>query len=81
MKNKCGTCHLCCEVFMLNVSDVPDDGREFFETWGCVIGDNCSGGTVLKLHHPCQYLTKEGCSIYKKRPKFCREYKCESILT
>ena len=64
---------------MLNVSDIPEEGRKFFKTWGCGVGKNDAGGMVLQLHHPCQYLSPKGCTIYKKRPQFCREYKCKRL--
>lgn len=34
------------------------------------------GGSKRVLTHPCRYLDGCECSIYKSRPKICRDYAC-----
>jgi Fe-S-cluster containining protein len=76
--NKCGNCKTCCEFFMVTLTDVPDEAKEFFKTWG-VLMEETGNTTLLKIYSPCQHLTENGCSIYKKRPKYCREFRCNEI--
>lgn len=76
MKNKCGTCHTCCEWFLVTLTDVPDDAVEFFETWGAIV-EKTGDCSLLKIYSPCKHLKKDGCDIYSKRPQFCKDYNCK----
>ena len=74
-KDNCNGCHLCCEYFLITLTDVPDDALEFFETWGIVVDDQ-GESKLLKIFSPCQHLTENGCNIYEQRPQHCREWFC-----
>ena len=76
MDDKCGGCHLCCTYFLINLTDVPEDALTFYKTWG-IEYDQDENNTLLKIISPCRHLTETGCGIYKDRPLYCREFRCE----
>lgn len=79
MKNKCGDCHLCCEYFTIELTDVPQEALDYYSTWGISV-QKVENKHVLAIYSPCKNLTEIGCSIYKKRPVYCREFNCGRIV-
>ncbi len=75
---KCKDCHLCCEYFIIPLSDIPDDIEEFFRVWGVTIVKD-GESAVLKIYSPCQHLRAKGCAIYEKRPEYCRKFECDVL--
>lgn len=76
--NKCGECKTCCEFFIISLEDVPEDYKEFCRTWGILLEEQ-GNKTLLKIYSPCKNITNNGCLIYKKRPKYCRDFRCNEL--
>lgn len=75
-RNSCGDCHLCCEYFTINMSDVPADAIAFWREWGAIADRQSGDDYLLKIFSPCRHLRKDGCEIYDRRPQFCRDFRC-----
>ncbi len=74
----CVECQECCK-WLTFVLDVPD--REYFtevyEARGCEVTKDKVGDNriIVKVPQVCQHLVEGvGCTIYEKRPRFCRAY-------
>lgn len=67
----CLECMACCQnIGFISSGPIAD----FMETWGYEMKELANGEFAAILHHPCQYITDKGCSIYDLRPLFCRGY-------
>ncbi len=65
----CGDCRLCCTNELVQVG-WDENGFEL------------RPGTrflAMKDNKECVYLRPEGCSVYERRPKVCREFDCRYL--
>lgn len=74
----CLRCHECCKQLPISMKYEPNSEAfkqmsEFFRAHGCE-ARVIHGTYVISIPHVCQYLTTEGCTIYKERPQVCRNY-------
>jgi len=80
MNKICKTCDgRCCKTFDYVAID-PDDKNEVkrLTKLGADItfdGDEC----VMNVQGGCQFLKKNRCSIYRKRPRACKKWRCEKL--
>jgi Fe-S-cluster containining protein len=67
----CIKCQLCCKVlhFPVSTGAVP-----FYEARGIKVIDDPEVGLFIEVPQSCHHLTKNGCSIYDKRPVACRVF-------
>lgn len=71
----CLTCLECCKNLAIpfDYHKLSEDEIKFYKMRGIeFITTNKSPYMIFNL--PCSMLTDKGCSIYKDRPKICREY-------
>ncbi len=47
---------------------------EFYEARGFQVARLEEDAIVLSIEQTCPHLTPEGCDIYERRPKVCKEY-------
>jgi len=68
----CIDCQVCCHYLTIPVGKFDKDYIEFYKNFGL---DMLEDDRVYLFVVPCscQYITKEGCSIYENRPKVCRQ--------
>lgn len=66
----CKKCQECCKwlTFYLSVEFLTKF-KDIYLVRGCKIHDD-----ILYVNAPCQHLTSKGCSIYHRRPLYCRIY-------
>lgn len=72
----CIQCRKCCNDVQIDTGYENDDreAAEFYKKRGFKIVKGDDGYISLEIAFPCPQLGPEGCSIYSKRPKVCREY-------
>lgn len=86
MAKKCNKCGICCKLFLINLNGAEYKSRRYktmFEKFGII--ENFSkakkyGINILAQNEDngCVYLKNNSCSIYKDRPRVCREFFCTS---
>lgn len=71
----CLQCMECCKVLAFPALYCTSNRNfvEFYRARECAIIATDSLPTVI-VESVCPKLTEEGCSIYNKRPRWCREY-------
>lgn len=79
MLNVCIKCQRCCkEIAIYSMWQKQDDNIEsvieFYNARGFQTYFENGYLTISHQNFPCPNLTKQGCKIYSKRPKVCREY-------
>ncbi len=74
----CLECQKCCRS--VSVYTHPDfydcaakEVLQFYKMRGIGVQKD-KGAIMLTFPFPCQHLTSDGCGIYEKRPRICREY-------
>jgi len=79
-KSLCSKCTgLCCRYFALPI-ETPEDKEDYDDIrwYLCHKGITIfveDGDWYINIKNVCKYLTKNyACSIYKKRPRICRQY-------
>ena len=75
----CLSCLKCCRELSIYTHPVlyscpAEDIVEFYEARGFHVVRLEEDAVVLSIAHACPHLTPEGCDIYERRPKVCREY-------
>jgi len=88
MADKCSQCSLCCYLFLVNLTEEEYRSGKYstqFEEFGLIDGFRkaaaCGANTLKqKEDGSCIYLREKKCSIYRVRPKVCREFFCTSKL-
>jgi len=81
----CSQCGLCCQLFLINLSEVEYRSREYqtifsdlalFEDFDAAA--SC-GANILGQHTDgsCIYLAEGKCSIHERRPQVCRNFFCK----
>ncbi len=74
----CIKCQACCKKFCMEVNGdakTLELMAEFLQTWGFIIYPSEDDKYFYAIiNHPCKHITKEGCSIYLKRPLYCKTY-------
>ena len=86
MSNKCDMCGLCCQLFLINLSEAEyRSGRykTIFEEFGLTenfVEAKKYGLNLLAQteNGSCIYLVDNTCSIHEWRPKVCRGFFCTS---
>ncbi len=73
----CGTCDACCRDF--DEIFLTDEEAPKYEHIICEEGKNAGRPTLARKDDHCHYLTEEGCSVYKDRPKNCRQFDCRAL--
>ena len=77
MKKECKKCGKCCRFMAIWFYKKPN--KEYIR-WANlhkkveIIKEN--NGWQLRFESKCSKLKNNRCSIYKNRPKLCKEYKC-----
>lgn len=71
----------CCKTLVIpfHYYKLGEDDIKFYKMRGTEF-ITTDKGPFMVLPFPCPYLTDEGCSIYKNRPKICREYDGREVL-
>ena len=72
-KKLCLKCQACCKVLYIPTSFPRKEDLEFYKARGVTFG-NIKGVLHAIIPSVCPQLTKEGCSIYDKRPEACMYY-------
>lgn len=72
----CRTCGLCCNGMLFDYVPVIDDEVDRLADLGFVVRRSADGSA--RFDHPCAKFCGE-CSIYEKRPRSCRSYRCELL--
>ncbi|MEJ2697797.1 MAG: YkgJ family cysteine cluster protein [Candidatus Sulfobium sp.] len=74
----CMECQKCCRnIAVYTHPDFYDcsakEVADFYEMRGAGVREE-NGALLLSFPFPCPHLTPDGCAIYEKRPRHCREY-------
>lgn len=71
----CLKCMECCKALAVQAPYCIDNKEfvEFYQARGCSIIATKSL-PIIVIDNPCPHLTERGCSIYHKRPEWCRLY-------
>lgn len=73
---KCKVCGGCCKnMFIWIGKDCDKDYLRWIRLHGIKV-KKIDGYYAMQLKIKCQKLKNNRCSIYKNRPKLCREYSC-----
>ena len=88
MVNNCSNCGFCCRLFLINLTEEEYKSGKFktqLEEFGLIENFQSAascGANILKKkkNGSCVYLKDNSCSIYRIRPKVCREFFCTSKL-
>ena len=86
MEDKCLRCGVCCELFMINLTEKEYKSGNYktqFEMFGLVEdfdeAEMCGANIIeQKEDGSCFYLKEGKCSIHKTRPESCRKFFCTS---
>lgn len=72
----CIQCRKCCHDVQIDTGYENDDreAAEFYGMRGFKVVRGDDGYLSVEMAFPCPQLGPEGCKIYPKRPKVCREY-------
>ena len=75
----CLSCLKCCRELSIYTHPVlyscpAEDIVEFYEARGFHVVRLEEDAVVLTIGQTCPHLTPDGCDIYERRPKVCREY-------
>jgi Fe-S-cluster containining protein len=74
----CIECQKCCKnIAVYTHPDFYDcsakEVLDFYKMRGVGVQKD-KGAFLISFSFPCPHLTQDGCNIYEKRPKLCREY-------
>ena len=87
-KELCLDCGLCCRGNLFNAVPLYGDETKLFDKnriqteWGLIhsITIQTKHITSYKTVYPCEHIKEDNkCSIYHKRPKTCRDFKCQVL--
>ena len=88
-KELCLECGLCCRGNLFNAIPLQGDETKLFDKkriethWWIIptIGINTTEHiTSYKTVYPCEHIKKDNkCSIYHKRPKTCKDFRCQVL--
>lgn len=75
----CISCQKCCRELSIYTHPIlyscpAEDIVDFYEARGFHVDRLEEDAIVLSVEQTCPHLTPEGCDIYDRRPKVCREY-------
>jgi Fe-S-cluster containining protein len=75
----CIECRKCCVDVQIDTAYENSDREaiEFYRKRGFQVIKGEDGYLVFEIAYPCPQLRQEGCGIYARRPKVCREYSGE----
>ncbi|RMD45516.1 YkgJ family cysteine cluster protein [Candidatus Pacearchaeota archaeon] len=83
-KNLCEGCSLCCKYIAIEI-DKPENKEDIDQirwfllhknVWVFIDHDNSWN---VQFNTPCTKLSSKGlCTIYRKRPRICKDYSTES---
>ena len=86
MENKCSECGVCCQLFLINLTEEEYKSGNYktqFQMFGLINdfgeAERCAANIIeQKEDGSCIYLKKGRCSIHQIRPSSCRRFFCTS---
>jgi hypothetical protein len=79
----CGDCQdNCCKRFFIILEDIRDRDWMKWLSFHRGVSIEKLGGRRIKVwfDYPCNHLRDDNsCDVYEKRPRMCREFRCEKL--